>query len=363
MKRMLLLVLVFMSALSGCSSAEKAGETSVYYDGTLNIYNDGEFFTNYRNQLFYIDFTTMQSAYVCPKPNCKHDNPNDCTSFGMSNHPIAYDGKLYYFTNEISRTEDGAKSCTTVWRADIDGTNRVKMCSMDELSFQSYDHAVLVGSRLYFTAAKVFYDEFGNSTTFSAYYFMSYDFADNSLTNIKKLGEGYNGGAIVCGELDGKVYLSCSYSSVELPYEVMMDFDAFAEAFEKNSVKLLETYDISTGDTTEVGEVPVGCRGGYLIYWDSETKETIVVNAGRNEITISGFGMGCLYTIVNDIIFSMSDSLAYDLKTNEMHRLIYGNKYMVVYYIDGKYILRTTTNDSKEYIAVTEDELIGTEIV
>ena len=72
--------------------------------------------------------------------------------------------------------------------------------------------------------------------------------------------------------------------------------------------------------------------------------------------------MGCLYTIVNDIIFSMSDSLAYDLKTNEMHKILYGNKYMVVYYIDGKYILRTSSGDSKEYIAVTEDELIGTEI-
>lgn len=351
-----------MLALSGCDSAPEAGETSIYYNGVLNIYNDGEFFTDYRSRLSYIDFETMQSAYVCPKPNCKHDNPADCSSFGMSNHPIAYDGKLYFFTNEIIRTEDSTKSCTTIWRADIDGTNRLKMCTLDGLEFQPYDRAVLAGSTLYFTAAEKFFDEFGNSTTFAAYYFMSYDFTDNSLTNIKKLGEGYNGGAIVCGELDGKVYLSCSYSSEELPYEVMMDSEAFAQAFEKNSVKLLQTYDITTGEFSEVSEVPDTCQNGYLVFWNKETKEARVVSSGGREIIVSGLSSGGLYTIVNDRIFSMPDNLVYDLKSNEMHKLLYDNKYVVVHYIDGKYILRASNEDSKEYIAVAEDELIGAEI-
>ncbi len=357
MKRILPIALALMLALSGCSSSPEAGEASIYYNGILNIYNDGEFFTTYRNQLCYIDFSTMQSACVCPKPNCKHDNPSDCSSFGMSNHPIAYDGGLFFFTNEIEMTESGAKSCTTIWRADIDGTNRVKMCVMDGLAFQSYDRAVLVGSRLYFTAAEVFYDEFGRSTTLSAYYFMSYDFAENSLVNIKKLGEGYNGGAMVCGELDGKVYISCSYLSAELSYEVMIDADAFSQAFEKDSVKLLETYDISTGETARVDEAPVYCRNGYLVYWNNETKETRVVSSGGSEITISGFGAGGLYTIVNDKIFSMPDGLVYDLKTNKTHKLICDGKYTVVYYIDGEYILRASTYDGREYTAVTEDEL------
>ncbi len=361
MKRILPLILILLLALSGCVSEPEAGETSTYYDGVLNIYNNGEFFTDYRSRLFYIDFTTMQSAYVCPKPNCRHDDPDDCSSFGMSNHPIVYDGKLYFFTNEISRTEDGAKSSTTVWRASIGGTSREKMCTMDGLTVQPYDRAVLVGSRLYFTAAESSFDEFGNSTTFSSYYFMSYDFADNSLTNIKKLGEGYNGGAGVYGGLDGKVYLSCSYLSEELPFEVMMDSDAFAQVLEKDSVKLLQTYDISTGEFAEVGEVPAACQNGYLVFWDGETKETRVVSSGGSEITISSFGLGGLYTIVNDKIFSMPDSLVYDLKTNKMHRLLYDNKYTVVHYIDGKYILRTNTEDGKEYIAVAEKELIGAE--
>lgn len=361
MKRILPLILILLLALSGCGSAPEAGETSTYYGGVMNIYNDGEFFTDYRNQLFYIDFTTMQSAYVCPKPNCKHDDPDDCSSFGMSNHPIVYDGRLYFFTNEISRTEDGAKSSTTVRRASVDGTNREKMCTMDGLTVQPYDRAVLVGSTLYFTAEERSFDEFGNSTTFSSYYFMSYDFADSNLTNIKKLGEGYNGGAGVFGELDGKVYLSCFYLSEELPFEVMMDSDAFAQVLEKDSVRVLQTYDISTGDFAEVGEVPVACQNGYLVFWDGETKETRVLSSGGREVAISGFGLGGLYTIVNDKIFSMPDSLVYDLKTNKMHRLLYDNKYTAVHYIDGKYILRTSTEDSKEYIAVTEKELIGAE--
>ncbi len=362
MKRTLSLILIFLLALSGCGSEPESDKTSVYYDGVLNIYNNGEFFTNYRSQLCYIDFTTMQSAYVCPKPNCKHDNPADCSSFGMSNHPIAYGGKLFFFTNEILRTEDGAKGSSTIWRANIDGTNREKMCTLDGLAVAQYDRAMLVGSVLYFTATEIFFDEFGNSTTFSAYYFMSYDFADNSLINIKKLCEGYNGGAGVFGELDGKVYLSCSYLSEELPFEVMMDPDAFAEAFEKNSVKLSQTYDISTGTFSDVGKVPVTCRSGYLVFWDGKTEETRVVSLGGREVTVSGFSSGGFYIVVNDKIFSMPDGLVYDLKTNEMHKLLYDNKYTVVHYIDGEYILRASTGDSKEYIAVTEKELIGSEM-
>ncbi len=354
---------MLLLALSGCGLAPKAGETSIYYDGVLNIYNDGEFFTNYCGQLCYIDFTTMQSAYVCSKPNCKHDNPDDCSSFGMSNHPIAYGGKLFFFTTEIARTENGAKSSSTILRADIDGTNREKMCILDGLTVEPYDRAVLVDSTLYFTANEKFFDEFGNSTTFSASYFMSYDFADNSLTNIKKLGEGYNGGAGVFGELDGKVYLSCSYLSEELPFEVMMDPDAFAEASAKNSVKLSQTYNIATGAFAEVGKVPVACRNGYLVFWDGKTNKARAVSSGGREVTISGFGLGGLYTIANDKIFSMPDSLVYDLKTDKMHKLLYDNKYTVVHYIDGKYILRASTGDSKEYISVSENELIGAEIV
>lgn len=190
---------------------------------------------------------------------------------------------------------------------------------------------------------------------------MSYNFADNNLTNIKKLGEGYNGGAGVFGELDGKVYLSCSYLSEEQPYEVMMDTDAFAQALENSSAKFLQTYDIFTGGFAEIGEVPVACQNGYLVFWDGETKETRVLCSGGSEVSISGFSLGGLYTIVNDKIFSMPDSLVYDLKTGKMHNLLYDNKYTVVHYIDGKYILRTSTEDGKEYIAVTEKELIGAE--
>ena len=166
MKMILPLILTLLLALSGCGSAPEAGETSTYYDGVMNIYNNGEFFTDYRSRLFYIDFTTMQSACVCPKPNCKHDNPDDCSSFGMSNHPIVYNGRLYFFTNEISRTEDGAKSSTTVRRADIGGTNREKMCTMDGLTVQPYDRAVLVGSTLYFTAEEKSFDELATQQPF-----------------------------------------------------------------------------------------------------------------------------------------------------------------------------------------------------
>lgn len=52
-----------------------------------NVNNHGEFYSNGIGSLRYFDFMSMVSAPICSKPNCTHTDENECTSFGMNNHP------------------------------------------------------------------------------------------------------------------------------------------------------------------------------------------------------------------------------------------------------------------------------------
>ncbi len=115
--------------LFGCGEANSApsenNERIVWTYG--NADEKGELYTDSEDRLYFFDFDTMQSAVLCSKPNCPHTNENECSAFGMSNHPILYGDKLYFFNVETNFNGDEITDTTTIYKAEPDGTNRVKV--------------------------------------------------------------------------------------------------------------------------------------------------------------------------------------------------------------------------------------------
>lgn len=105
MNKILRLFLAGMLAfpLTGCANNNSASpENNVHI--VWNFGNADErcelFIDNNTERLYFMDFETMDSALLCSKPNCTHSNEDECSAFGMRNHPILYGDKLYFFDDE-----------------------------------------------------------------------------------------------------------------------------------------------------------------------------------------------------------------------------------------------------------------------
>ena len=118
-----------------------------------NVNNHGEFYSNGIGSLRYFDFMSMVSAPICSKPNCTHTDENECTSFGMNNHPALIGDNIYYFTSEFIYGDDNNLKCVTYLnRANVDGSGRVQVSSIDGIDvWRPYD-AYIYDNVIYFTA-------------------------------------------------------------------------------------------------------------------------------------------------------------------------------------------------------------------
>ncbi|MCC8131995.1 MAG: hypothetical protein LUC38_00845 [Oscillospiraceae bacterium] len=149
MKRLFILVLAFTVMLSSCGSPstdEYANSHMVSLE--TNIYNNGEFYYDSYTRLNYCDFTTMQSAIVCPYPNCTHADSSTCSSYGLSSYPTVFDGKLYYFKDDIKYTNGTCAETITAYRCDFDGTNRIPLETFTGWEIADYNSALVVGNNI-----------------------------------------------------------------------------------------------------------------------------------------------------------------------------------------------------------------------
>ncbi len=133
--------------LSGCaeqSAAPPENDARIVWTYG-NADEHGELYTDNQERLNFIDFETMNTALLCSKPNCTHTNENECSAFGMDNHPILHGGKLYFFDVETSFDGDEVTDTTSVYKAEPDGTNRVKISDIEGLSLLRYTRMLIVG--------------------------------------------------------------------------------------------------------------------------------------------------------------------------------------------------------------------------
>ncbi len=343
---------IFASALLfGCGGAENISESS----GTVislytDICNDGELYIDNPNaRLNFVDFKSMKSAIICPSPNCPHNDPNSCPSFGMMNHPLIYGGKLYFFKESIEYSDGKAVDSTAVYSAELDGTGKKKLGSVDEGILNHYNRAVLVDDTLYFCLTKSGYDEFGKSTQTKEISLYSYSFAENKFSRLADIGKGISAGDWLYGVFNGEIYISFSYLEKEATPEDFMNPDT-VPVFQQ----ILYKYSISDGSLTEVKESISGIQNGWIIIKDGDS--TILRNESGKNVTIP---TDADVAVVNGYAFDSVNKAAYDLSSGKTYSLNLRQEYSeVIYYIDESYITKSFDN---VYEKIPEAEMIGEE--
>ncbi|MCD8107964.1 MAG: hypothetical protein LUE20_08410 [Oscillospiraceae bacterium] len=358
MKRLFALALVFMVILCGCGISL----TDEYADSHIvsletNIYNNGEFYYDSYTRLNYCDFTTMQSAIVCPYPNCTHTDSSTCSSYGLSCYPTVFDGKMYYFSDDIKYTNGTYAETITAYRCDIDGTNRIALETFTGWEIADYNPALVVGNKIYMTAKQTTFNDYGTTEDYVSVSLISYDFETGKFNEVVKIGEGYNAGASIKGEANGIVYISYSYYDHELSDE---ELDAlYNEYVFPESVLEYYKFDLSTGELSENDEAVWRALDGYLIVYNDDLTEAIIRTPNGKEYDI---GNKVALQVCNGYAFHLYYGLIIDLETGAHYesKLPLETSYSVEYYLDGSYILKDSLNN--EFIRFEANELIGDEI-
>ncbi len=361
MKKKLISVMIALSLaaailFTSCSSDATSDEARIITNHT-NLCNNGELYTDNQSRLHFADFTTMNSAFICPYPNCAHDNEETCPSYGIYICPTIYGDNLHYFTYDVLREEDGYTWITYFNKANLDGTNRVKLCELKGLQVMSYTKLLLIGDTFYFCPDSVEFDDFGSTTNRNASYLYSYSFKNNEFTKIDKLAEGYGAGAWLFGIYNDEIYFHINYAEEEYDYKLLEDLEYAESVFTTYYVK----YNISDGSISKLDYTVDYLMSGYLITSDADGNMTLHAPDG-SEKPIPKLADA---SIVNGYIFDRMSKTAYEIETGKLLSLKTDDIMTeIVYYIDGYYILRNIDDDKGGYIykKVSAGELIGSEI-
>jgi hypothetical protein len=315
-----------------------------------NLTNNGELFVDNIDRLNFYDFTTMTTAIVCPNPNCSHIDEDTCSSFGMRNHPILYNGSLYFFQEEIVTAQESFDYDTHIIKADTDGTNRSEIDTIKGLGIFAYARMLVRGSKLFFAAEDVGFDEYGSSPTKNTAYICSYDLISGEFTQSEPLYSGYSASSWLYGAQGDHIYISYTASDVELDYT---DIEAVMRL-----EQVLVDYNIADGTLTRSDKpVPTAVGKGYYVYTDDNG--TTVLDQNNDIIAKSSLKYdNC--SIVNDKLFVVYENKCFDIKSQKNYSLnINDTQIEVIDFIDGKYILKQWTPEGFKYTAMTEEELIN----
>ncbi len=337
-------------------------ETAVLHSEWVNPALNGALFTgnNGVQLLYFLDFDTMQSAPVCPRPNCKHDNPDECQALGMGNHPIEYGGNIYYFADGSGWGDDGKLAVwTELWRCAIDGSGKMKLKTLDNISVTAYGNVATVGQKLYFIGVENELDDAG-TTGFSKYKLICYDFDKNEIAELCDLNEGYNSSCDIKGEFDGAFFILGSGSEEEI--KIFNDdftmVENWAELIEEGTVEVLYRYDLETGELSESDRpYPAYLCENYYICSGGEGQTEVVTPDGETK-TYGGFEVMYPATpcFPNGLVFNESSGLALDPADGTVYGLnteSVAKSDTVIDYVDGSYIVSDNLGGFKK-IAETD---------
>ena len=254
-------VILAVAMLSGCAKTETSPETDARIITTYrNICNNGELYKDSLGRLNFFDFESMQSALLCSRPNCTHKDENECSAFGMGDFPIMFGDKLYFFVTEIIYGDDSIREDTTIYRADLDGTNRTAMYTIEGFNIETA-RIILIGDTAYFGLRKVEWSEDMTTRSGREYlWFASYNIAENKFTMIEKLCEGYSTGIFIYGLWNGGI---CFFKgSTETPWD---PDDPLGKNKQWDNHMIM--YDIAEGTFRESELPEPSCiDSGYYVY-------------------------------------------------------------------------------------------------
>lgn len=387
MKRITILCIILMFCITICScgtetshpedksseiqlisGSRSLAENGAYHSATVSSVvkpnrQDQQFF---ESVLKYTDFATMKSVIVCSKPNCPHNDPDSsCSAFGMDNHAVQIGENLYFFENVIEYDKDGnLVTYSNVWRAALDGNERVKLGSLEDFVLRNGSAAAVIGERIYFVGVKegsYSYSDISadkSSLAGDKFYFCRYDFSKKKFTNFGFLGTGFSGGGGINGRFNGKLYFSVSYQ------EELVDWSHFSGRFPESTDRFY-CFDFETEELAP-SDMPSIAKGGIVTddYYGIRTNggELRACNTSGEEKLYSGYAFD--YTdVMNGYVFNYSNGTALNLDTGEIKRLkpgMVGKDYSGEGYRNGKYIfyVRNSKNlSSAGFVCIDEKDI------
>lgn len=340
----LMSISVALLVLAGCSgqSDNSQQEARVVWSYS-NVTDKGMLFSDNEDRLIFLDFETMNEAVLCSKPNCTHSDSQSCSSFGMSNHPILYENKLYFFdTESVIEKDETFKDITTIYKSETDGTGRVSLCTVDDLSIAPFYRMVVKGNMVYFYMVKQGND--GKQTTgYDIGYFCSYDLVSDEFKKIEKIYEGYHSGAWIYGLWNNKIYFSVSYANEKIPFPLgggEAEHDKYLEDMKKATIDEYKAFDIETGTVTSA-ELPEPIYVGKRYYaYEKEGGFALLYENGEEKI-LGGFEKKDSISVFNGIMFNTTKGLCAKLSEGgEIHTLKIPEEQSVEAYYNGSYIVK-----------------------
>ncbi len=346
-------------------------ESSVINTHNRMLALNGEFYTEQVMtaafadfRLNFADFDTLETTAVCSKPNCSHSDPESCSAFGMWNHPTVVDGKLYFFKND---PDWGTEQTVNIFRADLDGTGRVKLAEIKNCAAEYTAPIAIIGKTLYFTASESEIDDDGfTASGFKTVRLYSFNCETDKAETLCELCRGYDTSAEIRGIFDAKLYIRISYKDKEqepLDFSTATDEDwsNYIAEGQKMTVSAYKVYDLTGG---ELGDSPYeidpvaeffAC-GGILCYQAGD-KGVFVKQGG--EAVETDFVPNIGSCLVNGFLFNTFYGTALDTNTLEVRRLnadIVTSGDFILDYRDGCYVVRTLI-DYKSYRRLSPEEI------
>lgn len=367
MKRFIVFIMaMFLLTSCGTPSVAEGYETARQSNAFMNINRNGDFYIdNVRldftvdapsDRLSFFDFNSMTSAIVCPRPNCKHDDPETCSAFGMQNHPTIIGDKLYFFATETGWVGDTVITSTKIYRAEIDGTGKTEIDYLENLSVDFYDTVLIKGNTAYFIGKE---SEFDNTkfvqTGFVKSYMCSFNFETREFKNYGLVIEGYSSNVTLQGEYNGGIYMLCSYTEEAIDWLQ----DGAMEKLRESTIFENHCFDLESGEITanELPE-PLFVGGGFYGYQDGDN--AVVLDSVGNKKVYENYELSDMLTAIpiNGFVFNIPDMTAIDLENGEVLNLnkdAVGVYDIIIAYIDGEYVVKG--EQGGEYRKISETDL------
>ena len=357
------LVVLMALTLASCGDKPKGTAETYIISNFTNNPGVGEFFTDSMERLYFCDFSSMNTAVICPNPNCSHTNEKSCSSYGMRNHPILFDQSIYFFDTEFVFSGDNTSVNMIIYKANTDGTNRSVVHTEKGISLAWYSRMVVHNNIAYFPAEDIEFEK-GNSTDFSTGYLCSFDLSSGEFKNITEIYSGYHGGCIIYGIYNDKIYMDVGASDIKIDYS---DLDALirerdSEDYEDSEDSYM-CYNIPEGEFVK-SDIPnfVFVNEDYFIYNDKST--VILDKNGDIALEIDAENTDFALSVVNGKLFLEHDEVCYDIESKKKYKLN-NSGCKIISYFNDQYILRypnESDNVAYSYKAMSESELIGDEI-
>lgn len=351
MRKVICFVAILSLIFSGCSDMTVSDQIPRTFSSQQNVVLEddinGLFISDSNGFLKFLDFETMQTVYICPKPNCSH-NDEQCTSFGLSDCPCYYQGKLYYFVRGKEYNKESRKydDTLTAYVSNADGTNRIKLDYI--VGFADFGiRKVLSEGIIYLTLADTTKagDQAGyTSSDYMTHFIYSFDISSCKFEQLMQIGDtGFKTASAIVGMMNDDIYIN--YKSGVTSEE------------EESSAVQYACYNVTNNTWTNLDMNIICISEGHMLCRDDENM--VVFHSNGEYLTVEDYAFNLFdhYGVYNGYLISPYVEYAVDVHNGKRYTLNLPNGIVYTAY-NGKFIV----NDNERYEKYEQNDIIGAEL-